>query len=135
MVHTNGQITRIPGDPTGSGRMVASTSSLTPHLVVCGKKNNKMFICDKQCPRHTSYGFFSHSIAVAEVNGNLKNYVEQITKMKCKANLSSLVYHGLPEGAGEKGVKAKIKHHRATVTDAVQNLPVVNKGIILLLHN
>lgn len=68
LVHTNGQITRIPGDPTGCGRMVASASSLTPHLVVCGKKNNNTFICDKHFPQYTSYGFCSHSIAVAEVN-------------------------------------------------------------------
>ena len=47
--------------------------------------------------------------------------------MKRKANLSSLVYHGLLKGAGEKGGKAKIKRRRATVPDAVHNLPVVDR--------
>ena len=44
---------------------------------------------------------------MAEVNGCLKEYIKQINRRKCKANLASLVYHGLPDGAGEKGGRAK----------------------------
>lgn len=51
--------------------------------------------------------------------------------MKRKANLSSLVYHGLPDGAGEKGGKAKAKRCRRTVNDAVQNLTVVDSSLAL----
>ncbi len=61
------------------------------------------------------------------MNGRLKNFIEQITKIKRKANLSSLVNHGLPDGAGEKGGKAKAKRRRSTVNDTVQNLPVVDR--------
>ena len=125
LIHTEGQITRIPGDPFGRGRMVASTSSSHPHLVICGKKNDNIFNCDKHCQRYSAYGFCSHTFAVADVNGCLEKFIQQINKKKRKVNLSSLVYHGLPDGAGEKGGKAKPKRRR--LTKDVDDLPVVDR--------
>ena len=115
LVHAEGYITKIPGDHEGKGRMVASSSSSVPHMVTSGKKSNFNFICDKKCPRYGAYGFCSHTVAVAEVNGCLGKFIEQLKKSKQKPNLSSLAYHGLPTGAGEKGGKAKPKRRRLSV--------------------
>ena len=125
LIHIEGQITRIPGDPFGRGRMVASASTSHPHMVICGKKNDNVFSCDKHCPRYSAYGFCSHTFAVAEVNGCIEKFIEQINKKKRKANLSSLIYHGLPDGAGEKGGKAKPKRRR--LTKDVDSLPTVDR--------
>ena len=95
--------------------MVASTTSSIPHMVTCGEKNDTIFNCDKHCPRYAAYGFCSHTVAVAEVTGCLEKFIQQITKRKRKANLSSLVYHSLPDGAGEKGGKPKQKRPAAVL--------------------
>ena len=102
------------------------------------KKSNFNFVCDKNCPRYGAYGFCSHTIAVAEVNGCLDKFIEQlkkskhkanlsllayhkfieqVKKSKHKANLSLLAYHGLPAGAGEKGGKPKPKRRRLSAQD------------------
>ena len=126
LVHREGQIVRIPGDPFGRGRMVASTTSSISHMVTCGKKNDTIFNCDKHCPRYAAYGFCSHTVAGAEVTVCLEKFIQQITKRKRKANLLSLVYHGLPDGAGEKGGKPKQKRRCLTPND-VTNLPILDR--------
>ena len=126
LVHKDGFITKIPGDHDGKGRMVASSSSSVPHMVTSGKKSNFNFVCDKSCPRYAAYGFCSHTIAVAEVNGSLDKFIEQLKKGKHKANLSSLAYHGLPAGAGEKGGKPKPKRRRLSAKDKI-DLPTTDR--------
>ena len=106
--------------------MVASTTSSIPHMVTCGEKNDTIFNCDKHCPRYAAYGFCSHTVAVAEVTGCLEKFIQQITKRKRKANLSSLVYHSLPDGAGEKGGKPKQKRRRLKPND-VTDLPILDR--------
>ena len=44
LVHTEGKITRIPGDPCGRGRMVASTTTSLPHIVNTGKKRKMISV-------------------------------------------------------------------------------------------
>ena len=126
LVHKEGFITKIPGDHEGKGRMVASSSSSVPHMVTSGKKSNFNFVCDKNCPRYGAYGFCSHTIAVAEVNGCLDKFIEQLKKSKHKANLSLLAYHGLPAGAGEKGGKPKPKRRRLSAQDK-SDLPTADR--------
>ena len=121
LVHGNGFIFPIPGDQSGRGRMVASSTSSCPHMVSNGRKNSNTFICDKQCPRYAAFKFCSHTVAVAEVNGCLESFVTEIVKGKNAANISKLAYHGLHSGAGEKGAQPKQKRRRVAT---IPNLPV-----------
>ncbi len=58
LVNGEGFITPIPGAPTGKGNVVASLTSNTPHMVTVGRKNDFVFLCDKNCPRFVSYKFY-----------------------------------------------------------------------------
>ena len=85
-------------------------------MVTVVRKNVSVFVCDQHCPRYTAYKFCPHTIAVAEVNGCLKDYIKEI---KTTPNMSKLAYHGLKEGAGEKAGKPKPKrqHFSSSVSD------------------
>ena len=118
LVHSEGFITPIPGNSSGKGRMVASSSSQhCPHVVIPGRKNDTVFSCDKNCPRFSAYKFCSHTVAVAEVNGCLDSFIKEIIRGKNVASISKLAYHGLQNGAGEKGGKPKPKRRRVTTVD------------------
>ena len=93
LVHLEGFIIPIPGYSGGKGKMVASSSSMLPHMVTVGRKNVSVFVCDWHCPRYTVYKLCTHTIAVAEVNGCLKDYIKEIKKAKTTPNMSKLVYH------------------------------------------
>ena len=125
LVHSEGYITPIPGQPLSKGRMVASTTSSQPHIVIMGSKNESALKCDKNCPRYSAYNFCSHTVAVAETHGFLDKFIEQLKKGKQKINLSALTYHGLPDGAGEKGGKPKPKRRRTSKN--VSDLTVVDR--------
>ena len=122
LVHSRGYITPIPGDAEGKGRMVASSSMNPPHMITAGRKNDSVFLCDRTCPRYAAYKFCSHTIAVAEVNGCLKDFIKELQKAKITPNMTKLAYHGLKRGAGEKGGKAKPKRKRPS--SLVSDLPV-----------
>ena len=99
--------------------MVASSSSACPHIVTPGRKNDSVFLCDKNCARFAAYKFCSHTIAVAKINGCLQLFVKEIVKGKNVVNISKLA---LKTGAGEKGGKPKPKRRR--VTTSVDDLSV-----------
>ena len=122
LVHSEGFVTPIPGNSSGKGRMVASSSSDCPHMVTPGRKSDSVFLCDKNCPRFAAYKFCSHTVAVAEVNGCLESFIKEIVRGKNVANISKLAYHGIQSGAGEKGGKPKPKRRR--VMTSVTNLSV-----------
>ena len=83
LVHSKRFKTPIPGDFEGSkGRMVASSSSINPHMVTVGQKNDCLFVCDQHCLRYTAYKFFAHTITVAEVSGCLSDIIKEIKKAK-----------------------------------------------------
>jgi hypothetical protein len=106
LVSMNNAIISVPGEPVGSrSRMVMSASGKTPHHVQILQNNRNKFICDHNCPRFKAYKFCSHTIAVAEINGSLRGFMSVLSKGKSRSNLSSIVYHGLPAGAGEKGAE------------------------------
>ena len=115
LINTPNFITSVPGDAASSrARMVATFTGKTPHHVSPSHNSQNRFLCDANCPRFKAYKFCSHSIAVAEVNGVLKAYLSILTKGKSPANLSAMVYHGLPTGAGEKGGRSKPKRKRSS---------------------
>ena len=49
-------------------------SSDYPHLVTTGKKKGS-YMCDVKCPNWKSQNLCSHSVAVAEINGELHQFL------------------------------------------------------------
>ena len=128
LIKTENFITAVPGESSSCrARMVASSSSKTPHHVSPARNNQNKFVCDSNCPRYKVYKFCSHTIAVAEINGLLKAFLKVLAKGKSPTvNLSSMIYHGLPTGAGEKGGRSKPKPRKraATQPSASDSLPL-----------
>ena len=77
LMETNGAIAPAPGQPS-EARMVLSYSGKTPHMVT--PKKNGDFSCDSSCPNWKSLGICSHSVAVAETNGQLRFFYHQKRK-------------------------------------------------------
>ena len=60
--------------------MVKSFSGKRPHLVIA--KTNGQYSCDGDCGNSKSLGLCSHSVAAAEVNGDLHALLEWYIKAK-----------------------------------------------------
>ena len=58
------------------GHIVKSFSGKRPHLVT--SKNNGQYCCDSG--NHKSLGICSHSVAVADIDGELKGFVDWFVK-------------------------------------------------------
>ena len=62
----------------------------------------------------------SHTVAAAEVNGELKQFIDNFTKKKRQPNLTKLALHGMPAGRGRKGGQPPRKRvHKETVDSTV----------------
>ena len=71
-METGGAIAPAPGQPS-EARMVLSYSGKTPHMVTPKKIGD--FSCDSSYPNWKSLGICSHSVAVAETNGQLRLFI------------------------------------------------------------
>ena len=89
-----------PGQSPES-RMVLSYSGKNPHLITVTKGG--AFNCDSQCPNWKSLGLCAHTIAVAEVNNKLSQFMSSLHKKKRSPNISSLITSQMPSGRGRKG--------------------------------
>ena len=100
LLTTTGSIMKAPGiDP--KAHTVLSSSGNPPHLVTLRK--NGQYDCDKTCGNWNSTRVCSHTLAVAEVNGDLSVFVSWFVKSKKKPSLTNLVVTGMPDGRGKKG--------------------------------
>ena len=79
--------------------MVLSYSGKMPHMVTPKKGGD--FSCDSNCPSWKSMGICSHSVAVAEVNKKLPQFLS--AKKRRKTNVTSLLTTNMPKGRGRKG--------------------------------
>ena len=96
--------------------MVASSTGNTPHLVTTLTNFTGQFTCDAQCPMYSTYKkLCSHTVAVAEINGKLAEFVNWISKKKCVPNLTNLSMIGISKGAGKKGGILKYTHKQKRV--------------------
>ena len=93
-------IVPAPGQ-SAEARMVLSSSSKTPHMVIPTKGGG--FSCDSNCPNWKSMGLCAHSIAVAHSNGKLHEFVAVVKKKKKVPNVTALVTTTMPKGRGRKG--------------------------------
>ena len=94
---------------SAEARMVLSSSSKTPHMVVPTKGGG--FSCDSNCPNWKSMGLCAHSVAVAHSNGKLQEFVNFVKKKKKVPNVTALVTTTMPKGRGRKGGAPPHKKH------------------------
>jgi len=79
-------------------KIVKSKSGCTPHLEsVKGFK----YECDDKCPHFKSIHLCSHTVVAAEINHELKAFIN--AKSSCDS--PNLGTHEMPAGAGHKGGK------------------------------
>ena len=61
------------------------------------------FSCDSSCPNWKSLSFCSHTVAVAEVNGKLQQFVAFLQKKAKAPSVTKLVTFSMPRSRGRKG--------------------------------
>ena len=61
-----------------------------------------MYHCDSECANYRSLKICSHTVAVAESNGDLAVFIELFTKKAKPPNITKLALHGMPSGRGRK---------------------------------
>ena len=116
LMETNGAIVPAPGQPP-EARMVLSYSGKPPHLVTPKKSGD--FSCDSSCPNWKSLGICSHSVAVAETNGQLQHFLS--VKKKKAPSVTSLVTTNMPKGRGRKGgVPPRVRRSKQPVTKRIE---------------
>lgn len=96
-----GNFSMSPGSHS-QARMVKSYSSSTPHLVKPAKGGR--FICDSNCAHYKSLGICSHTVAVAELNNSLIEFLAFYKKSKAKhiPNLTAMAISDMPNGNEER---------------------------------
>lgn len=96
--------------------VIKSTTSRNVYQLNVGKSNDtkvevysvspSMCVCNAPaCARWKAYRICSHTIAVSEVSGFLRKYIDEYNRHKKSVNLSALSNHGLPSKRGQKAVK------------------------------
>ena len=92
-------ITPAPGADRRA-RCVISYHSDVPHIV--RPKGNGQYACDTNCPQWVSSKICSHSVAVAQLNSSLGEFLEWYTACAHRPNLTALAVTGMPSGRGRK---------------------------------
>ena len=101
-------ITAAPCDD-GKVRMASSFTQKAPHFV--SSRRGGQYVCDSTCIQWNSAKICSHTIAVAESNGELNLWY---TSSGVGPNITTLGMEGLPKGrAGQKGGRSKRKRTRS----------------------
>lgn len=83
-------------------RMVLSYSNKLPHMVTPNKRSGS-YSCDSKCPNWKSQNLCSHTVAVAELNGELSMFISSLKKRKITPSVTELVTCKMPKGRGQKG--------------------------------
>ena len=83
-------IVPAPGYPK-EARMFASQTGLRPHLDT--ERKDTMRHCDSECPNYQSLKICSHTVAVAEPNGELGAFIKLFTKKANPLNITKLALH------------------------------------------
>lgn len=111
LIRSDGHIIKVPWVSDNMARLVKSSSSQQPHLVTRNPKKMNVFCCDKNCQMFKGFSICSHVVATAQVNGQLKSYLTEISGI-CRPNFTAISSQGMPSGAGRKGGLCKRKRNR-----------------------
>ena len=103
LLSTSNLITSAPGTQK-KACMVLSYSQAT-HLIQA--KSDGQYICDSNCQQWVSSQLCSHTLALAEHNGDLLSFLQWYTTYAKNPNISTLAMSDLPHGRGRKGGRAK----------------------------
>ena len=79
------------------------------HLVKVNQKEKQQYCCDDKCPMFKGFLICAHTVAAAQVNGELECFVKWYVTNKCRANLASIAQEGMPKCVGRKGAVPKRK--------------------------
>ena len=112
LLNGDNSITVAPG-PDKRARVVLSYRSETPHLVR-PKGSTGQYVCDEKCPQWVSAKICSHTVAVAECNKSLNEFLKWYISSKTMPNITSLAMSGMPTRRGRK--KSQAPRSRATKT-------------------
>ena len=111
MLSMDNGITAAPSDDKRA-RMALSFSSKTPHFV--SSRSNGQYVCDTSCIQWNSAKMCSHTLAVAEINDELEEFLLWYTTSGVSPNITVLGMEGLPKGhAEQKGGRPKRKRFRS----------------------
>ena len=127
LIDTENAIVPAPGqDP--EAKMVLSYSGKVPHMVTPKKSGD--FSCDSNCPSWKAMGICAHSVAVAEVNNKLPQFLST-KKRKQAINVTNLLTTTMPKGRGRKGgVAPRSKKPSQPITSRIEmsipNMSTVN---------
>ena len=120
---TDGGIVPAPGHRS-EAKMVISRSGKRPHLVLPKKKSGGLS-CDDDCPQYKSAKLCSHTVAAAEYNHQLDQFISSYGNIKKVPNITKLATTSMPRGRGRKGSKAPSKRRP----------PVLLKQELSLIHS
>ena len=121
LLSTSNAITSAPGTQK-KACMVLSYSQVTPHLIQA--KSDGQYICDSNCQQWVSSQLCSHTLAVAEHNGDLLSFLQWYTTCAKNPNISTLAMSDLPRGRGRKGGRAKRQRTRNCNPPLIDNVTV-----------
>lgn len=121
LLSTSNAITSAPGNQK-KACMVLSYSQVAPHLIQA--KSNGQYICDSNCQQWISSQLCSHTLAVAERNGDLSSFLQWYTTYAESPNISTLAMSNLPRGRGRKGGRAKRQRNRSYNPPPIDNVAV-----------
>ena len=107
ILSTDGAIVQAPGHST-EANMVLSRSGKRPHLVLPKRKSGGL-TCDEDCPQYKSAKLCSHTVAAAEYNKQLDQFIGSYNSVKKTPNLTKLATTDMPKGRGRKGSKGPVK--------------------------
>ena len=79
LLQKDNAIVPAPGQ-SSEARMVLSYSNKVPHMVTPTKAGG--FSCDTNCPNWKCTDICAHSVAVAQVNGKLEEFISVVKKKK-----------------------------------------------------
>ena len=83
--------------------MVLRYSGKLPHMVTPKEE----FCCDSNCPSWKAIRICSHTVAVAEINKKLQQFLSS-RKRKKGVNFTKLLTTSMPKGHGRKGVAPRV---------------------------
>ena len=126
LLQSTNSISAAPGYPADA-KMVESRGGKRPHLVVAGKGGQ--FKCDEECLNFKSIGICSHTVAVAQLNNSLQQFIGWFMKAKKKPNFTKIATHDMPAGRGRKGSQAPRKRKKQeSATNRIDRLATDQTG-------
>jgi len=121
LVKDSSKISKAPGC-NKKDRIVASTKEGKFHHVTAGKKIGE-YRCDRSCPHWNGIKICSHSVAVADINDELHDFLTLYSGKKVGVNLTAAVQTDMPNNAGKKGSERKrVRNTLPPVTERIPRL-------------